>query len=111
MKIGVYSNPQKDRDGEVRKLLLAACAARGIEAEQFSPQNYYDFAVSIGGDGTILRVARECAATGVPILGINLGTVGFLTEVEPSEIERAADKLAARDYILERRALDRKSVV
>ncbi len=105
MKIGVYSNPQKDRDGEVRKLLLAACAARGIEAEQFSPQNYYDFAVSIGGDGTILRVARECAATGVPILGINLGTVGFLTEVEPSEIERAVDKLAARDYILERRAL------
>lgn len=105
MKLGIYSNPQKDVDGKVKDAVLAACAARGIAAEPFAHNTYYDFAVSVGGDGTILRVARECAATGVPILGINLGTVGFLTEVEPSEIERAMDRLVARDYILERRAL------
>ncbi|MFY1669725.1 NAD(+)/NADH kinase [Plantactinospora sp. WMMB334] len=47
--------------------------------------------VTIGGDGTFLRGARIAAKDGVPVLGINVGRVGFLTEVEPTEIDTALD--------------------
>ncbi len=46
-----------------------------------------DIALVLGGDGTILSVARCCAPLGVPLLGINFGRVGFLTEMEPGEVE------------------------
>jgi NAD+ kinase len=49
-----------------------------------------DVVLVLGGDGTILSVARTCAPVGVPLLGINFGRVGFLTELEPDEVE---DKL------------------
>lgn len=48
-----------------------------------------DLIVTIGGDGTFLRGARVAAEDGVPVLGINVGRVGFLTEIEPAEIEIA----------------------
>lgn len=47
--------------------------------------------VTVGGDGTFLRGARIAAEDGVPVLGINVGRVGFLTEVEPTEIDPALD--------------------
>jgi NAD+ kinase len=47
--------------------------------------------VTVGGDGTFLRGARIAAEDGVPVLGINVGRVGFLTEVEPAEIDAALD--------------------
>lgn len=105
MKIGVYSNPNKDVNNTVRNAVLDAAAAIGITAELFAVDEKYDFIVSVGGDGTILRIAKHSALSDTPILGINMGTVGFLTEVEPSEIERALKKLVSRDYMLERRAL------
>jgi NAD+ kinase len=46
-----------------------------------------DLALVLGGDGTILSVARLCAPLGVPLLGINFGRVGFLTEMEPGEVD------------------------
>lgn len=45
-----------------------------------------DLAIVLGGDGTIVHAARLCAYAGVPILGINFGRVGFLTELEPDEL-------------------------
>ncbi|WP_329103069.1 NAD(+)/NADH kinase [Micromonospora sp. NBC_01699] len=47
--------------------------------------------VTVGGDGTFLRGARIAAEDGVPVLGINVGRVGFLTEVDPTEIDAALD--------------------
>lgn len=46
-----------------------------------------DMIIVLGGDGTILSTARQCAALGVPILGVNFGHVGFLTELDPDEVE------------------------
>lgn len=46
-----------------------------------------DFVISLGGDGTILRVARQAAIHCVPLLGVNVGHVGFMTELEREEIE------------------------
>jgi NAD+ kinase len=49
-----------------------------------------DLAITLGGDGTILRAARLCASVGVPILGINLGRVGFMSELRPEEFSARA---------------------
>jgi NAD+ kinase len=56
-----------------------------------------DLLITLGGDGTLLRGARMVAPHGVPVLGINLGYLGFLTSVAPSEVDTAfADLLAGR---------------
>lgn len=67
--------------------------------------NAVDIAIVIGGDGTLLRYATPCAKAKVPILGINLGTVGFLTEVEIDDIETSLTALLCDEYIKEERML------
>ena len=70
-----------------------------------------DCVMVLGGDGTIIQVARELAETGVPILGVNLGTVGFLAEVELVHIYKAIDAVMAGRYKLEKRFMLKGSVI
>ncbi len=62
-----------------------------------------DFVVSLGGDGTMLRTVDVVAAEGVPILGVNLGQLGFLTEVEPPQLEESLRRALAGDYQISER--------
>jgi len=62
-----------------------------------------EVAVVLGGDGTILRAAQLTRGTDVPILGVNLGHVGFLAESDREDISAAAARLAAGDYEVEER--------
>jgi NAD+ kinase len=62
-----------------------------------------DALLSLGGDGTLLRAARLLDGRGVPILGVNLGRLGFLTSCGAEELETALRRLAAGDYQAERR--------
>jgi NAD+ kinase len=62
-----------------------------------------DMLVAVGGDGTMLAAAQAALAHNVPIFGFNLGTIGFLTEVEPEMLEGAVEALVAGDYTTEAR--------
>lgn len=61
--------------------------------------------VTLGGDGSILRAARAAAPYGTPILGVNLGRVGFLTEAEPEMWEEALRKVLSGEYWVEERMM------
>jgi NAD+ kinase len=60
-----------------------------------------DALISLGGDGTMLGALRLVAGRPVPVLGVNLGSLGFLVEVQPHELDAALDRLAMGDYTIE----------
>ncbi|HEV7991554.1 MAG TPA: NAD(+)/NADH kinase [Gemmatimonadaceae bacterium] len=62
-----------------------------------------DAMLTLGGDGTLLRAARVVAERPVPILGVNMGRLGFLTCCPASDLETALRRLASRDYVVEAR--------
>ncbi|OWZ84010.1 NAD(+)/NADH kinase [Natranaerobius trueperi] len=67
--------------------------------------NVADIIVILGGDGTILKVAREYAYYEIPILGVNLGKLGFLAEIEASEIIGNLNNLLEGNYTIEERLM------
>jgi NAD+ kinase len=62
-----------------------------------------DFAVSLGGDGTMLRTVQLVVDRGVPVLGVNLGSLGYLTQIEPRGIEEAFSRLVSGEFEIEER--------
>ncbi len=64
-----------------------------------------DLAVVLGGDGTLLRAARLLAPAGTPLLGVNFGRLGFLTELEPREIEAELPAIISGESKLDERAM------
>lgn len=73
---------------------------------QHNPQEIIpDLIVTFGGDGTLLNGARYAMEYDIPLLGINLGTVGFLTEEEPKQLEKALQAIISGKYQTESRSL------
>ncbi|MGE0880476.1 MAG: NAD(+)/NADH kinase [Acidimicrobiia bacterium] len=64
-----------------------------------------DVVVSLGGDGTMLRAVELVATAGVPLLGVNVGLLGYLTEVEPPAMETALARYLSGDYSIEERMM------
>lgn len=62
-----------------------------------------DAAISIGGDGTFLGTAAQIGTSGIPIIGINTGRLGFLADVSPDNIDSALEALCQGDYVIEER--------
>lgn len=84
----------------------AAQVAKDLKAAGFAVDlKKADFVVTLGGDGTILRAARLIAAVGVPILGVHLGGVGFLSEIELSELSAAVKSVRSGRYKLDERTM------
>ena len=73
------------------------------------PENVYgepiDFALSVGGDGTFLTSAAVIGNKNIPILGVNVGHLGFLADVQSQDLDDILQKLVAGEYMIERRSL------
>jgi len=99
-KIHFYVNELKPRGKAMRELLMAEAARRGIgEAAGFDA----DVVVALGGDGTILRAVHEFP--GVPVLGLNLGGLGYLSSVGENEFTKAIAMLAEGRYRVSERSM------
>ena len=72
-------------------------------SREFDPPTGLDLAVSLGGDGTMLRTVDMVSHEGVPVLGVNMGHLGYLTTVEPADLRRALSRFLAGDYQVEPR--------
>lgn len=64
-----------------------------------------DVLLVLGGDGTILQRAAQCAKKHIPVLGINLGRIGFMSEVETDDVEYSLERLLADNYTTEERMM------
>lgn len=100
------------RDVEVRVPEPDAAAVglehHGVDAERFG--DGLDFAVSLGGDGTMLRTVDLVYESQVPVLGVNLGQLGFLTDVEPDDVETSIERVLDGDHAIEERMVVRVEV-
>ncbi len=120
MKISLFPNREKDpglaltrrlcrelrkypcsvfMDGSFREEFAGEGVAFEEEAGLYRDKN---FLIVLGGDGTIMRVARHAALTSAPILGVNLGRLGYLAEIEPDEIGLVGGLFTGR-YVVEDR--------
>jgi NAD+ kinase len=82
---------------------VAAFVERAVDDDEFAAG--LDVAVALGGDGTMLRAVDLVARDDVPVLGVNVGQLGYLTEVEPGELRVALDRFLRGDYEIEPRML------
>jgi NAD+ kinase len=82
---------------------IAGLPELGVAEEGFAPG--LDLALSLGGDGTMLRTVDLVAADGVPVVGVNVGQLGYLTEVEPPGLRMALKRFLAGSYEVEERML------
>ncbi len=80
------------------------CSATAMSREEMASASP-DLALVLGGDGTLLSAARAVASAGTLILGINLGTLGFLTEVALSGLEPALDAIENGRYVVDSRSM------
>lgn len=70
----------------------------------------FDSIIVLGGDGTMIRAARQYADRNVPILGVNMGTVGFLSNIRAAELEYNLQRFINQDYSIEERMLQKVTV-
>ncbi len=111
-RIGFAYNPTIEQTAVLREQAAGWCDARGVahwaaaagDLEMLLEQlPGTDMLVVLGGDGTFLRAAQAVAAVDVPILGVNLGKVGFLSKAEANELEPMLERLLAGQYGLRER--------
>lgn len=122
LKIGIIPNMEKDEDliltENITKWLIEKKAevmlnkniATLIAKSELGFHNEEIFTVAdmiivLGGDGTLLNIARQSASYDVPLFGINLGHLGFLTEVEAEDMYLALENLISGEYEIERRMM------
>ncbi|NLC76612.1 MAG: NAD(+)/NADH kinase [Clostridia bacterium] len=125
MRIGLVTNPEKQRAEAVAQYIIDWAAKKGIHLVTGEALDSYlhnagstvrypadlDCVLVLGGDGTFLNVARKLAPLGIPLLGINLGHLGFLTAIELSGLQEGLDALARQDIALENRMMLEAEVI
>jgi NAD+ kinase len=97
-KVAVVTHDGDGTEAALQQLRAIASAA-GVELlESEADQAKPDLAIVLGGDGTMLRALARFLGTGVPVLGVNFGRVGFLTAIHADELEAGVRRVFAGDY-------------
>lgn len=105
-RILIVANPHRPETLEAGDEVARVLAAAGIDScTDFTPgvSEPIEAAIVLGGDGTMLHAARKTHGTDIPLLGVNLGRVGFLAELEREDVANAAQRLADGAYTVEER--------
>ena len=117
MKLGVVINNQKLRCKDQADHLMNTTRNDSLQLLgpidlSMAPRSEIDkffaeisIAVVLGGDGTILTTAREAALHDIPILAVNMGHMGFLSEIEIDHVQEALERIAKGDYKIEKRMM------
>lgn len=110
-----WKDPNLEMTEEIRRYLEKAGCSVTVYADEIMAEEWKAILeqekekaagmLVLGGDGTLLRAARDTVESKIPVLGINLGTLGYLTEVEQSNLKPALQQLVDGDYTLEERML------
>ncbi len=105
----IISNPDRDPDGKITERVTKCLTENDAEYRFFEDDlkdaERAEAVIVLGGDGTLMRSADSVKETGLPILGINTGTVGYLTGAETGNLEEAVRKLIAGNYRIEKRMM------
>lgn len=110
----LITNKLKDPDGSYTDKIAEYLKKHGAEVDCITGQQLAQTeklpegiacALVLGGDGTVLKAAREMAEYDIPLIGVNLGTLGYLAEVEIGNVEEALSKLLAEEYTKEERMM------
>jgi NAD+ kinase len=114
-RIGVLAHPTRPQSAPVAQRIARTLEIRGLDVWQYAQWDEdvvrqqiggTDMVVAIGGDGAMLRAARVCAPYSVPLLGVNMGYLGFLTEIRrPEDWESNLDTLLAGTFWIEQRMM------
>lgn len=110
-----WKDPDLEMTEKIRKFLEEAGCSVTVYADELSADEWKAVLeqekgktagmLVLGGDGTLLRAARDTVESKIPVLGINLGTLGYLTEVERSNLMPSLQQLVDGNYKLEKRML------
>lgn len=121
-KFFIIANRQKDKELKTARKVEAylnskgkSCILREETSEQKVRSNHYtdvekipkdvECIIVIGGDGTLLQAARDVVNRQIPLLGINMGTLGYLAEIDRSSIDGALNHLMLDEYTIEKRMM------
>lgn len=85
--------------------LAETYGVEGYDVQKLESMKSFDVAVSLGGDGTLLQMARHLVPLGIPSFGINFGHLGFLAEIDLPGMNKAISKLAQGNYSVESRSM------
>lgn len=105
----IFRNESKPDSERTLALVLSLLKTRGVRTWVEEGRGAGDalrraeVSIALGGDGTMLRVARQVAPRGIPLLGVNIGNLGFLAGTEFSEIRRRLDAALAGRFVAEER--------
>lgn len=109
MRVGCYFNAKYiDVNKAYIDTIRTKLSENGIDCiivDNLTKLNGLDILIVLGGDGTILTVASECASHNVKIIGINYGHLGFLAEFEPNQLYEALEMIICGNYVTEKRSL------
>lgn len=109
----IVTNSMKDQNLEMTRRIVNFLRHKkkfvfpdtALDGSHLEPPEDLDCVISIGGDGTFVKAAREMADRDVNFVGVNLGTIGFLTDVEPSTVEQALEHILEGKYDIEDRMM------